>query len=220
MPENESAAKRVPHSLEAERAVLGACLLDRGKLDNVREKLAAGDFYAPAHRLIYECICRLADGNSPCDLVTLGDELRNAGDLERVGGLAYLSGLVDAVPAPSAAEAYAVIVADNARMRALSDAMGAVTAAIQEGGLSVQELLDMAEKSVFGISQEKHKGELMPLSDLLRDVYQMMSNIKAAGGVTGIPTFGDLDRLYLSGLQKGDLVLLADVPAAARLPWP
>ena len=86
MPESE-AAKRVPHSLEAERAVLGACLFDRSKLDNVREKLAADDFYAPAHRLIYECICRLADGDSPCDLVTLGDELRNAGDLERAGGL-------------------------------------------------------------------------------------------------------------------------------------
>lgn len=215
MPESE-AAKRVPHSLEAERAVLGACLFDRSKLDNVREKLAADDFYAPAHRLIYECICRLADADSPCDLVTLGEELRSAGELERVGGLAYLSGLVDAVPAPSAAGAYADIVADNARMRALSDAMAAVMAGIQEGGLSVQELLDMAEKSVFGISQEKHKGELLPLSDLLRDVYQMMSNIKAAGGVTGIPTFGDLDQHYLSGLQKGDLVLLAARPGCGK----
>ena len=134
MPESE-AAKRVPHSLEAERAVLGACLFDRSKLDNVREKLAADDFYAPAHRLIYECICRLADADSPCDLVTLGEELRSTGELERVGGLAYLSGLVDAVPAPSAAGAYADIVADNARMRALSDAMTAVMAGIQEGGI-------------------------------------------------------------------------------------
>lgn len=217
MPENEAAlTKRIPHSLEAERAVLGACLLDRGALDDVREKLQANDFYAPAHRLVYECVCRLADNDSPCDLVTVGEELRGSGDLERVGGISYLSGLLDAVPSPKAAGYYAGIVTDNARMRALSEAMSAVLAGVQEGGLSTQELLDMAEKSVFDISQERRKGELMPLSDLLPDVYQMMSNIKAAGGVTGVPTFGDLDKLYLSGLQKGDLVLLAARPGCGK----
>lgn len=217
MPENEALQlRRVPYSMEAERAVLGACLLDRDVLDRVREKLAPEAFYAPAHRLTYESICRLADADSPCDLVTLGEELRHGGELERVGGLSYLSGLLDAVPAPAAAVSYADIVVDNARKRALSDAMSTVLAGIQDGGLSTQELLDLAEKSVFGISQEKHKGELVPLSDLLQEVYQMMSNIKAAGGVTGIPTFGDLDKLYLSGLQKGDLVLLAARPGCGK----
>ena len=119
MPENESAQlKRIPYALDAEKAVLGACLKDRRVLDGVREKLETRDFYAPAHRLIYECICRLADADSPCDLVTVGEELRASGDLERVGGISYLSGLLDAVPAPSAAPAYAEIIADNSRQRA------------------------------------------------------------------------------------------------------
>ena len=217
MPENESAQlKRIPYALDAERAVLGACLLDRSILDGVREKLESGDFYVSAHRLIYECICRLADADSPCDLVTVGEELRASGDLERVGGISYLSGLLDAVPAPSAAPAYAEIIADNSRQRDLSDAMNTVLAGVQEGSLSTQELLDMAEKLVFDISQERNRGDLVPLSDLLLPVYEMMSKIKAAGGVTGIPTFGDLDKLYLSGLQKGDLVLLAARPGCGK----
>lgn len=217
MPENESAeSKRVPHSLEAERAVLGACLLDRSALDSVQEKLAPGDFYAPAHRLIYECVCRLAEADSPCDLVTVGEALRGSGDLERVGGVTYLSGLMDAVPSLSSATYYAGIVADKSRMRALAGAMTAVLGGVQEGGLSIQELLEMAEKSVFDISQERLKGELVPLQDLLMEVYQQMSDIKAAGGVTGVPTFSDLDRMYLSGLQKGDLVILAARPGCGK----
>ena len=217
MPENEAAQlRRIPYSLDAERAVLGACMLDSGILADVREKLEAGSFYAPAHKLIYECICRLADADSPCDLVTVGEELSSGGDLERVGGSSYLSGLLDAVPAVSAAPAYAEIIADNARVRSLCDAMNAVLAAVQEGGLSTQELLDMAEKLVFDISQERSKGDLVPLSELLAKVYTLMGDIKAAGGVTGIPTFGDLDRLYLSGLQKGDLVLLAARPGCGK----
>lgn len=217
MPENEAAQlKTAPHSLEAERAVLGACLLDAGELDNVRQVLSARDFYAPAHRLIYECVCRLADAGTPCDVVTLGDELQSGGDLERVGGLSYLSGLIDAVPATSAALSYAKIIVEHAQVRALAEAVYAVLSAIQDGGLSAQELLELAEKLVYEIAQKRRRGELISLSELLLPVYQMMSDIKAASGVTGVPTFGDLDRLYLSGLQKGDLVLLAARPGCGK----
>ena len=217
MPENEAAELRqTTQALDAERAVLGACLMDRAALDRVREKLRPGDFYAPAHRLIYECICRLTDADSPCDLVTVIEGLRADGELERVGGIAYVSGLLESVPAPAAAGTYAGIVADKARMRALGEAAKAILAAMAEGGHDSRELLDLAEKLIYDISQEGRKGELIPLSDLLSEVYQLMSNIKSAGGVTGVPTFGDLDRQYLSGLQKGDLVLLAARPGCGK----
>ena len=208
--------KRIPHNLEAERAVLGACLLDAAALDAVREKLAAEDFYAPAHREIFACVCRLCDQDSPCDPITLGEALRQEGDLERIGGLAYLSGLLDAVPAPSAAPYYAGIVQENSRMRSLMAALNAVLSGVQEGGMSANELLEMAEKSVFDISQEGRKGELVPLPQLLAGVYKSMSEISNTGGVTGVPTFGDLDNYYLAGLQKGDLIILAARPSCGK----
>ena len=97
IPEQQS--KLPPQSLEAERAVLGACLLDSQAANDVRALLKAEDFYAPQHQLLYSSIVRLIDSGRPADPVTVGDVLREAGDLERSGGMAYLSGLLDAVPA-------------------------------------------------------------------------------------------------------------------------
>lgn len=215
-PNVDEAKKLPPQNLEAERAVLGACMLDKQAANDVLEQLKPTDFYSQSHQLIFQCMAQLIDAGQPCDPVTVGDALRLGGDLERVGGAAYLSGLLDAVPAPSAAPFYAGIVAEKAQTRALLEAITAILSSGYDGAYRADELLEMAEKSVFDISQGRRRGDLHPLSSLLPEVYVMMSNIKAAGGVTGVPTFADLDVQYLSGLQKGDLVLLAARPGMGK----
>lgn len=205
-----------PQSLEAERAVLGACLLDAQAANQVRELVKADDFFSQSHQLVFACIAALVDEAKPCDLVTVGDALRVAGDLERVGGLSYLSGLLEAVPAPAAAPYYARLVAEKAQTRSLLEAIEQVRRSIYEDGLSASELVELAERSVFQVATDRRRGDLHPLSELLPQVYVMMSEIKAAGGVTGVPTFHDLDKQYLSGLQKGDLILLAARPGCGK----
>jgi replicative DNA helicase len=191
-------------------------MLDKQAANDALERLKPMDFYAQSHQLIFACMAQLIDRGQPCDPVTVGDMLRMNGDLERVGGASYLSALLDAVPAPSAAAYYADIVVEKAQSRALLDAISAVLSSGYEGGYQANELLEMAEKSVFDISQGRRRGDLHPLSDLLAEVYVMMSNIKAASGVTGVPTFTDLDVQYLSGLQNGDLILLAARPGMGK----
>ncbi len=217
MPENSGLVHlQPPHSLEAERAVLGACMLDAQAANQVRELVRADDFYSQSHQLIFACIAALVDEGKPCDLVTVGDALRVSGDLDQAGGLEYLSGLLDAVPAPAAAPYYARIVAEKAQARSLLSAIEQVQRSAYEDGLSAAELVELAERSVFQIATDRRQGELHPLAELLPQVYVLMSEIKAAGGVTGIPTFNDLDKKYLSGLQKGDLILLAARPGCGK----
>ena len=218
MPLNnsEETFKKIPHSMEAERAVLGACLMDTIAAGNVLEKLKPGDFFAPQHQLIFACVDSLLDEGNPCDPITVGETLRQAGDLERCGGLAYLSGLLDAVPAASAASYYAKIVSDKAQIRNLMQSLEGVLLNVQEGGYGATELVDIAEKAVFDVSQRRRSSDLAPLRDLLSPVFVQMSNIKAAGGVTGVPTFSDLDVQYLSGLQAGDLIILAARPGCGK----
>ena len=217
MSPNENNLKRIPpQNLEAERALLGACLLDKEAANTVRGILLPGDFYSESHRLIYECIGRLVDDNQPCDAVTVGDALKLNGDLERIGGIAYISGLLDSVPAPASAAYYANIVKEKAQTRALIDAVYHILSESYEGGYSASELQDIAEKAIFDVGEGRHSEQLYSLHDLMDSVLDVMIKIKNEGGVTGVPTFPDLDKHYLSGLQKGDLVILAARPGVGK----
>ncbi len=217
MSQNEDRINKLPpQNLEAERALLGACLMDKNAANNVRGILSAEDFYAESHKLIYSSITRLVDEAQPCDPVTVGDALKVSGDLERIGGISYISSLLDSVPAPAAAAHYANIIREKAQIRALLSAAGNILANGYEGSYNASEMLDLAEKAIFDVGQGRRSENLFPLRDLMQPVYDVMSQIKAAGGVTGVPTFPDLDRRFLSGLQKGDLVLLAARPGVGK----
>ena len=215
-PNGNSIKKMPPQNLEAERALLGACLLDNEAAKTVKGIISPSDFYAESHRLIYECIARLTDEAQPCDAVTVSDALKVNGDLERIGGIAYISGLLDSVPAPASAAYYANIIREKAQTRALIDAASRILAESYEGGYSANELQDIAEKVIFDVGQGRRSEALYPLHDLLDSVLDVMISIKNVGGVTGVPTFNDLDRQYLSGLQKGDLVILAARPGVGK----
>lgn len=204
-----------PHNLEAEQALLGACLLSRDAVNEVMEFVRAEDFYGDNHRLIFTCVQKLITAGSPCDLITLTDALTTEGHLERAGGLPYIASLTDAVPAASAAVHYAKIVAEKALLRTLISTASRIEAEGYGGAHTAEELLELAEKAIFEVSERRLHDGFYALSELLMEVYEMMGKIKAADGVTGIPTFRDLDKL-LSGLQKSDLILLAARPAVGK----
>ena len=208
--------KLPPQSLEAERALLGACLMDASAANNVRGIIAPQDFYSESHRLIYESIARLVDENQPCDPVTVGDMLKVNGDLERIGGISYISGLLDSVPAPASAGYYANIIREKSQMRALLAAANEIIASTYDGSYNAAEMQDLAERAIFDVGQGRRSENLYALRDLTQPVFDVMSQIKASKGVTGVPTFPDLDKHYLSGLQKGDLVLLAARPGVGK----
>ncbi|MDO4582258.1 MAG: replicative DNA helicase [Bacillota bacterium] len=213
--EHEQISRIPPQNAEAERAVLGACLLDADAVSPVREFLRAEDFYAEGHRAIFGCICELCDNDRPFDLVTVSDELRKQGILERAGGVAYIASLTEAVPATAAAAHYARIVAEKAQLRALIAMAAAISAEGYNGALTAAELMEMAEQRVFQLSEGRRRSDFHSLPELVDPVFALMQQIKATNGVTGIPTFRDLDRM-LSGLQKSDLIILAARPAVGK----
>jgi replicative DNA helicase len=204
-----------PFNLEAEKALLGACLLSKDAVNEVMQFVRAEDFYGDNHRLIFTCMHGLVMVGSPCDLVTLTDALTGAGHLERAGGVTYIASLTDTVPAASAAVHYAKIVAEKALMRTLIAAAAHITAEGYSGAHTAEELLELAEKAIFEVSERRVHEGFHALRDLLMEVYDMMGRIKASDGVTGLPTFRDLDKL-LSGLQKSDLVILASRPGVGK----
>lgn len=217
MSQNADLVRKLPpQNLEAERALLGACLLDKTAANSVLGVISPLNFYAESHRMIYEVVSQLVTDAQPCDPVTVSDALKVNGDLERVGGVAYISSLLDSVPAPAAALYYAQIVREKAQIRTLIEAATSIMAKGYEGSYSAGELQDLAESVIFDVAKGRSSEQLYPLRDLMQQVFDVISQIKAANGVIGVPTFNDLDRQYLSGLRQGDLVLLAARPGVGK----
>ncbi len=220
-PDPEMASLRVPpHSTEAESSVLGGLLLDNGAWDRVGDLLHASDFYRFEHRLIWEAIYALVNQSKPADVVTVYEQLQNQGKGSEVGGLAYLNALAQYVPSAANIRRYAEIVRERAVLRKLIAASDEIaTSAFNPSGRNVAEVLDMAEQRVFQIGEEssRMKQGFQSMNtlvvDLLDRVQEMADN---PNDITGVPTgFIDLDRMT-SGLQAGDLVVLAARPSMGK----
>ncbi|MCL2816961.1 MAG: replicative DNA helicase [Clostridiales bacterium] len=207
--------KTPPHNTEAEQALLGACLLDKEALENALEFVRAEDFYQEGHRLIFSCLKDLLNRDIPCDLVTLSTELNKKGQMHRVGGAAYLASLTLTVPSTASAGYYARLVAEKALVRSLIAAASQITDEGFRGGHSGEELLELAENAVFHVSERRLGKGFAEIGQVAADVFEEIGNIKEQDGVTGVPTFRDLDGL-LSGLHKGDLIILAARPAVGK----
>ncbi|MCI8336247.1 MAG: replicative DNA helicase [Peptococcaceae bacterium] len=204
-----------PHNIEAEKAVLGACLLDKDAIVYVLDQIKARDFYRDDHQVIFQCMVNLSAKGEPCDLVTVVEELRKQDNLERAGGVSYIATLADAVPSATAAVHYSKIVAETSLTRDLIHAAGEILAEGYAGSKDAHELLMDAEKAIFDVSNRKVSSNFDSIKDLSLQVFEQILEIKASDGVTGIPTFTDLDRI-LSGLQKGDLIILAARPGMGK----
>ncbi|MCH8819385.1 MAG: replicative DNA helicase, partial [Acidobacteria bacterium] len=209
--------KSLPHNSEAERAVLGAILLDNALFDQTSEILTTGDFYLESHRSIFSTMERLASDSRAIDSLTLRDELQKENTLEAVGGVAYVASLLDGVPRVSSVEHYARIVQEKSLLRKLIHAANEILLRGISNEEDPLELLERAEKSIFAISQEKIKSGFVQLQDLLTESYE---NIEALYQrkelITGLSTgFVDLDRLT-SGFQPSDLIIVAARPGLGK----
>ena len=209
-----------PHSIEAESSVLGGLLLDNGAWDRVGDLLVDGDFYRHEHQLIYAAIGALVNASKPADVITVYEHLQNQGHTDAVGGLAYLNSLAQYVPSASNIRRYAEIVRERSILRKLVSASDEIaTAAFNPKGKAVDKILDEAEQKIFNIGEEgsrmKQGFQSMDtlVVDLMDRVQEMADN---PNDITGVPTgFHDLDRMT-SGLQPGDLIVLAARPSMGK----
>jgi replicative DNA helicase len=220
-PDRQVAVLRVPpHSIEAESSVLGGLLLDNAAWDRVGDLLTEGDFYRYEHRLIYAAMAGLINGSRPADVITVFDHLQSQGKAEETGGLAYLNALAQYVPSAGNIRRYAEIVRERAILRklvAVSDEIA--TSAFNPQGRPVAEILDESEQKILNIGEEGSRmkrgfiGMDSLVVDLLDRVQEMADN---PSDITGVPSgFYDLDRMT-SGLQGGDLIVLAARPSMGK----
>jgi len=209
--------KLPPQNLEAERSTLGAMLLDREAVSRVIEVLKEESFYQESHRRIFRAIVDLYDRNEPVDYITLTDLLSRWGDLERVGGAAYVTSLTDGVPTSAHAEHYARIVKEKAILRNLIRTSTSVIARCYAEQEEADRLLDEAEREIFELSQNRQRGSVLQIRDVIHDAMEMVENLsKHESHITGVPTgFPELDEMT-SGLQPGELVILAARPSMGK----
>jgi len=211
------AAPSVPHSREAEEAVVGAVLINPEVYYDVAQFLQADDFYIHRLRWIWEAFTRLHDQRLPIDLLTVSEELDRVGQLAEAGGPAFLTALVNQVPTSMHAEAYGHVVEGHALRRRLLNAANQIAAlAVDEEGL-VDTMLDEAEKAVFNVSERRLRHDVEPARQVMSDVYDRIEDLSRRDDeIFGVPTgFIDLDRL-LSGLQPSDLLIIAGRPGQGK----
>jgi replicative DNA helicase len=211
-----------PHSLEAEQSVLGGLLLDNAAWDRVADMVKAEDFYRHEHRLIFQHVAKLIDGNRPADAVTVYESLKNAGKAEEVGGLAYLSTLAQNTPSAANIRRYGEIVRDRSVLRRLVSVGDEIaTSALNPQGKDTKQVLDEAESKVFQIAEDGARGkqgfiEIEPLLTQVVERIQELFERANPSDVTGVPTgFVDVDK-YTSGLQPGDLIIVAGRPSMGK----
>ena len=216
------ALKVPPQSLEAEQSVLGGLLLENGAADRIADLLTGEDFYSDPHRVLYRAIIELIVDNKPADVITVGEALVSLKKLDYVGGMPYLAALVENVPTAANIRRYAEIVRERAILRRLAAAGGEIAdTAYNPMGRSVREILDGAETKVFEIAEHGARGqqgfqEIRPLLTQVVERIEFLYNRDNPSDVTGVPTgFTDLDR-KTSGLQEGDLVVIAGRPSMGK----
>jgi len=206
-----------PHSDEAEKSVLGACLIDKDAIIDVAEFLRPEHFYSDAHGDIFKAILSLYENRLPVDLVTLADKLRKQKDLEKVGGAAYLSELASMVPTAANVAHYGQIIKDSYIKRMLISSAGKISEMAFDEGNEASFILDKAEQNIFSLSQSHLKQVFIPISAALAESFDRLDELyKKAGGLRGVPTgFKDLDNM-LAGFQQSNLIVLAARPGIGK----
>ncbi len=207
----------VPHNREAEEALLGAILINPEAYYAVAPFLKPDDFYLQRNRWIWEAFTALHERRAPLDFITLSEELDQKGQLEEIGGPAFLSNLVSNVPTSLHAEAYGRIIEANAIRRRMLNAANQIAKLAYQEEKSVESVLDESEKAVFGVSERRMTRDLQSIKQALSDYYDRMDQLASQDEeYQGVPTgFIDLDRL-LMGLQASDFILIAGRPGTGK----
>ncbi|MDQ2818859.1 MAG: replicative DNA helicase [Pseudomonadota bacterium] len=211
-----------PHSIEAEQSVIGGLLRDNAAWDRIADFMHADDFYRYDHRIIFEQLIRLINAGKPADVITVYEALNTLGKSEEVGGLQYLNAMAQNTPSAANIRRYGEIVRDRGVLRKLITVADEISGnAFNPQGKEVKEMLDEAESKIFAIAEQGARGAQgwIPVQPLLTQVVERIDELYSRDNqseITGVPTgFIDLDRMT-SGLQPGDLVIVAGRPSMGK----
>ncbi|MDH3205560.1 MAG: replicative DNA helicase [Gemmatimonadota bacterium] len=207
-----------PFSMEAETAVLGGMLIDREAVTRAIEHIDDGMFYREANRRLYRSMVRLFERGDVIDVITVAEELKKTGELDSAGGFDYLGSLVDAVPTAANLEYHARIVRDKALLRRLVEQSTQIIRDVyDQGERGVDEILDQAEARIFQVAESHKREGFVWIKEILWAAFEHIERLQESdSGITGVPTgFADLDRMT-TGLQKGDLVIVAARPSMGK----
>lgn len=210
--------KSLPAQIEAEKAVLGAILLDDTCFGTVEETLLAKDFYLPAHQMMYKSMLELAKSNQRIDMITLQDALTKSSELELVGDVTYLMELQENIPAFGMLEQHVKIIRTKSILRDLiSSSLDIITSCYGQNEEDIDHVIDEAEKRIFHIIHNRSQQNFVQLNIWLKKTFQHLSSIKSSSkGVTGVTSsFKTLDK-YTSGFQPGDLIIIAARPSMGK----
>jgi replicative DNA helicase len=222
-PDSQLLNLRVPpHSIDAEQSVLGGLLIDNGAFDKIGDMVVDGDFYRDDHRRIFRHIVRLIEKGKPADVVTVDESIKSSEDKDKTGGIAYLAALASNTPSAHNVRRYAEIVRECAILRKLIEVSTEIAdSALNRMGKEVGQLLDEAESKVFQIAEagaRTRQGfiEIQPLLTQVMERIDLLYHKDNPSDITGVPTgFADLDR-WTSGLQPGDLIIIAGRPSMGK----
>ncbi len=209
-----------PNSIESEQSVLGGLLMHNEAWDDVADVLTAEDFYMPAHRIIFDAIHILLEHGDPADILTVKERLKKTGDEETVGGFEYLAQIAESTPSISNVKTYAQYVRELSVYRQLIMVSQEIAdAAYRPKDIEMQELIDLSERKIFEIAEQITRGkqDVVNLKTITKDVANRVQEwAETKGSVTGLETgFVDLDE-KTSGLQNGDLIIVAGRPSMGK----
>ena len=216
-PKEDSKGNVPPHDIEAEKAVLGAVLLDNTVFSMVSAAVIASDFYHPAHAVIFECMLALNARGEPIDIVTLSAELRNRERLNAVGGMQYLGELTETTPTIANAENHGRIVADMAQVRRMIGVAHDIVARGYGERGAADSFLDYAASQVFAVAQKRSKSTLIPLETAVQEAFERIEKTLERGArISGTESgFRDLDEMT-SGMHPGQMIVIAARPAMGK----
>lgn len=209
----------MPHSIEAEQAVLGGLLLENQRFDSVAEAMSASDFFRGDHTVIYEMMKKLIEAEMPLDVVTLAEELQKHDELDRVGGIGYLTELAMNTPSAANIAAYAKIVRERSTLRSLISAASEISAqSFNPAGLDSDDLLQMAEKRVAEIAEDRPKeGGLVGVNSLLKSTVERIDELfRSESDLTGLSTGLEELNERTAGWQPGEMIILAARPSMGK----
>lgn len=210
--------KRVPpQNIDAEQSVLGAMMIKKEALAEVQEILHPHDFYREAHRLVYETMLELFNARQAVDLVTVTEALQKKDMLDKVGGVAFISALGNAVPTAANLSFHAKIVKEKAQLRNLINAATSIAETAYDDNEEIADIFDSAEKTILGVTSNQSSGDFTSTKEIVMAVIEKLEAIAdVQGGITGLPSgFRDLDQ-KTSGFQESDLILVAARPSMGK----
>jgi len=213
--DSSSLYKVPPQNLEAEQAVLGGILINADAFNQVADILSDDDFYREAHALIFRGMLTLYNRDDPIDVIALAHVLTEAGVLEKVGGTDYLASLAEATSTSAGIVYHAEIIKDLSTRRGLINKCASISEACFRSTDDTEELLDLAEQSIFEIAERNVEQSFSPLSDVIKESFKKIEKTTGSN-ITGVPTgFTDFDNLT-SGLQPADLIIIAGRPSMGK----